>query len=205
MPKGYTLGSDLFGSDTYSHSLSLSLTIKLKHLKQGGYFVTLIPTESYSFNFKSVRVGTRIHPISKRAVEFTNLEKRISDYLKMNGFEVSEYVDILNNISLSPLPTKFRTNLDGVCCGDTFSEVSARQELMNSQIELMKTQISGILGWIEAIQGVEIVALTQIPNTQAETGIFLALKRTEKPLVVPPLELKYYEYDSGPPTRIYTW
>ncbi len=205
-PNGFRLAINLYGSDTYSKQLDKSMEIQLKRLSLGGKLVTLIPTTSYGFNFKSFKPATRIRPLSKRALDATQIEKRLTQYFQMHDLN-SELIAQLSNgkVQVDPFPPSDRQSIGEICCGEEFDPATEQLHSAQSKFDFFRNEIGGILGWIEAIKGVKILAASEIPNSGGELGILLVLERTTGPLNLPSLHLETYEFDVGPATRFYTW
>ena len=72
----------------------------------------------------------------------------------------------------------------------------------NGVVRRMTSEVGGMLGWLDGIRGVEIIALE---TPKEEQGVVVAFRRTRGKLAVPALSLQKYELHVGPATRFYAW
>lgn len=197
-PNGVNIISDYLASDTYSVLESQALRIKLNLLKIGGHLLFTIPTSHFSFNYKNNYVATRVVPRSAHAIASTRMLQRIQDQLTINNLPQIEST-ILNSLNNPELPEKYVENI----VLDQPDGESTTLDYQNAVIRELIEETGGILGWIDSIKGVEVVALARI-NSNYEQGLQIVFKRTGD-IEVPELLLQNYEYTTGPALRLYYW
>lgn len=199
-PNGVDIIIDLFASDTYSDHLDVAMETKLQLLKVGGVLATVIPTSSFGFNFSTVKVATRIRPETKAAIDKTQIQRRTRDYLKELGIEDTNiFDDELKSVKTDKFPSKFVeiVDLSNINDGEPDASVVAQ-----GAIREMKSSAAGVLGWLEAIKGVEAIS---IEHPHEEAGFLVVFRKVDKNVTVPKLNLIKYNYSVGPPIRFYTW
>jgi hypothetical protein len=183
LPRKAKLVTSLFGPDTYSRHLDQVVQIAADATAVGGLIAMTLPTESYGFNFTTINPATRIEARSEFARAKTAVEKRTSEYIRMRRGYYRERHRLYRDSGVQAQKDELRIN-------------------MKSDISYMTQQYAGVLGWFEAIQGLEIVA---VGGLSEEAGLLFVLRKTSAAVSVPSLKLERYEYDVGPAHRVYSW
>lgn len=198
-PERFKLILNAFASDTYSEQLYKSVEIQLKLLEPNGVYVGIIPTSSFLAKEQKKLVATRIRPTSADAIERTHIQQRVIDYLRMSGLP-ARIPKNLQPLQISKFPKKTFRHINE---SDGSEKTVSKDDKISSTIHHIVDEVGGIIGWLENIKGIKLIALDQ---PSEEEGILFVFRRTaDTEIEVPKLNQVRYQYETGPPLRFYEW